>query len=379
MKTIWPAVLTALIVTSPDIHAEYRTWVSSTGIDAGTCGMATPCRSFNYALLYTDSGGEIIAAESGSYDPVMVHKSVALIAAPNVHADILSVEYSNAITIDAGVAVIVRGFHLVPKAGPYTNGISLSSNAERSALTVENCLITDFTGNGLTIAAPGSRVLVKDTIFRNNHEGVHGDLSAPNMALNLNGVTVADSYESGLTLFGAGQVSISRSSVLGNGLYGVLAGAGAVVAISDSTIAQNQVGVTVDSGAFVSLSGNMIVNPYGISASGIGTKVVIEDNTITGRPTTKDEKVTGVHVSGGAFVSLSGNTISNNAFGIVTSDVSTNVVIAGNTITGNSAYGIWNSATNSATVLSVGNNMVLRNGALGTSDLFGVIKPRNPL
>jgi hypothetical protein len=40
-------------------HAATRTFVSGTGTDSGTCGRATPCRTFAFALTQTAAGGEI--------------------------------------------------------------------------------------------------------------------------------------------------------------------------------------------------------------------------------------------------------------------------------------------------------------------------------
>jgi hypothetical protein len=50
-----------------------------TGADVGSCATpATPCRTFQYALLKTVRNGEIFAMTPGDYRPVRIYKSVSI-------------------------------------------------------------------------------------------------------------------------------------------------------------------------------------------------------------------------------------------------------------------------------------------------------------
>ena len=55
----------SLFITSSIAQAQIqRTFVSTTGTDAGNCNPNAPCRTFGYAMTQTASGGEIIALTS---------------------------------------------------------------------------------------------------------------------------------------------------------------------------------------------------------------------------------------------------------------------------------------------------------------------------
>src|SRR4030095_12028666 len=64
------ALIGCLLSAISQMYAQSdRTFVSSAGIDSSTCGsQASPCRSFNVAIPNTNSGGEVIALDSGIYD-----------------------------------------------------------------------------------------------------------------------------------------------------------------------------------------------------------------------------------------------------------------------------------------------------------------------
>lgn len=58
-----------------------RTFVSGKGADTGNCSVITPCRSFQYALSQTQSGGEVIALDTAGYGAVSI-QSAATITVP---------------------------------------------------------------------------------------------------------------------------------------------------------------------------------------------------------------------------------------------------------------------------------------------------------
>ncbi len=112
-KCLTQLALSALLtagVAADATAAIQRTFVASYGIDAGSCGITSPCRTFGFAMAQTLSNGEIIVLDSAGYGaPVTIAQSVSIIAPPGVYAGI-SVFSGVGITISAGSGkVTLRG------------------------------------------------------------------------------------------------------------------------------------------------------------------------------------------------------------------------------------------------------------------------------
>jgi len=97
------AALSALLATAAQAQTSFRTFVSGTGSDTGTCGVAAPCRSFAYALGETSVGGEIVVLSSAGYGPVTINQAVTISNPGGVEAGITGPSSGNAITITATV------------------------------------------------------------------------------------------------------------------------------------------------------------------------------------------------------------------------------------------------------------------------------------
>src|SRR5215216_238873 len=125
-----------------------RSYISPSGSDNRLCTRNQPCSSFDGALAKTDAGGEIVAMETGTYDPTTITKSATLAAAPG--ADVaIRVNSGNAVTIiaNAGDAVVLRGLRL---GGPGknvagTSGVffNIQSPSCCVAVHIENSVISD--------------------------------------------------------------------------------------------------------------------------------------------------------------------------------------------------------------------------------------------
>jgi len=57
---------------------ENRTFVSVGGDDANKCRQATPCKTFQGALVKTNPGGEIDVLDSGGFGAVNINKAVTI-------------------------------------------------------------------------------------------------------------------------------------------------------------------------------------------------------------------------------------------------------------------------------------------------------------
>jgi hypothetical protein len=215
---VFALALVAAITALPALAVQ-RTFVASFGNDANTatnCGFANPCRGFSAAQTVTDSTGEIVALDAAGYGPITITKSITITANPGFYAGI-SASTGNAVTIaTAGVSVVLRGLNL--------NGIGAAAGVNMTngdRLTIENCLITNFSGPGVTVAAAAA-VRITDT-------------------------TVQGNFSSGILLDGGATAAISHSKLLDNGLRGVWVFVQSAVTtsadISDSFVTGNDVGV----------------------------------------------------------------------------------------------------------------------------------------
>lgn len=275
-------------------------FVQSDGSDANTrhgCTSIKPCRTFAAALTVTDAGGEIVARDSEDYGAVTIDKSVSLTGTPGAGIVVASGNAVNVATF--GVDVVLRGL-AIRGAGHVGNGISMTAGR---ALTMENCIVADFSGQGVLVDTAAA-VRIVDSVLRNNANGarIQGGASADIVktrfmgnggagllvAANTAGATsasVSDSTASGnLAGFdvsashpaGIGRMAVTRSMASHNRQAGFLAAASAgnaVMTVGDSTAIHNAIGLAHFPGvagfaAFETLGNNM-VRQNGTAAVGL--------------------------------------------------------------------------------------------------------------
>ena len=314
------AVLLATIVALANTSAQavQRTFVASFGADTNTaanCSLAAPCRGFAAAQTVTDNNGEIIVLDSAGYGAVTITKSIAIIAPTGVYGGISVFPGANGVTIATlGVNVVLRGLNINGQGG--NRGIEITAD---NSLTVENCVISNLTGNGILVNGVID-VNITDSIIRRN--GARG--------INLqNGVTA----------------TITRAVVSANGSDGIrvegnTASTTTTADIADSTMDGNVNGV-------LALSSN---------ATAL-VKVSVRDS----RAVRNANYGVAAESTAGAAASLSAsnNVVSNNGSGIGLINAGATVIASGNTVTNNVTRGFINS---SAVFKSAGNNTVENNG-----------------
>src|SRR5262245_17498237 len=95
-------ILLVLLLASASVASAQvpRTFVSALGNDSNPCTRVAPCRSFTRAISQANSGGEVVAIDSGSYEALAITKSISLIAPPGVYAGI-SASAANGIIVAA--------------------------------------------------------------------------------------------------------------------------------------------------------------------------------------------------------------------------------------------------------------------------------------
>jgi hypothetical protein len=262
----------ALAVTLPTVSAQAqspRTFVSAAGNDSNPCTFAAPCRHFQAAVNATSAGGEVDALDPAGYGPIIISQAVTIegqgwsyIAPP---------AFGTAVTINAVSGnVVIRGVSL-NGAGitGSTNGIASTASA---ALNIQNCVIQNFGGTGLSLAPNGSAQLtVSNSTFLDNSFAVE---------INPNG--------SGIVTAIFDRTVISNNT-LGGGLDIASGGAAVDVTVSDSVIAHNQHGITTNANAGsinVMVRNSAIVDNIttGLLSQG-GSTIRITRSTITGNAT----------------------------------------------------------------------------------------------
>src|SRR6266550_2384921 len=158
------AVRFCIIVSlaAPASAQNNRSAVSINGSDLNPCTPASPCRSFTTALAHTNSGGEVIALDSGGYGPFSVTQDVTVAGAPGVYAA-LTVSSGNGIDVNAPSSSVKISNLRISLVG-YT-GIGINAPAF-TYLMIDNCVINGGQ-HGIWIAgAYNSRTVIADTIVR---------------------------------------------------------------------------------------------------------------------------------------------------------------------------------------------------------------------
>ena len=245
-------LLTCLSFTATARADGARSYISPTGSDNRPCTRNQPCRTFDAALAKTDAGGEIVAMETGTYDPTTVSKSITLAAAPG--ADVaIRVTTGNAVTVsaNAGDLVVLRGLRL---GGPGknvagTNGVyfNISSPNCCVAVHIENSIISDFDRGVQMELGVASRLLVSDSVLRANKIGLNmfvGGADGNGAAIER---TRFEGNDVGLLHSGGNSAAVSNSVASGNGV-GFLTTGGGKLELFHTSASKNNTGVKADGG-----------------------------------------------------------------------------------------------------------------------------------
>ena len=268
------ASLTSLLV-APAYALRPNTYVASFGTDSGNCSYGAPCRTFAFALSQVQPGGEVTAIDSAGNAPFTINMAVTIAAPAGVSPSIQTPSGGTAITINASSTdkVVLRGLTL-DGVGVGQTGIAFNGGA---SLTVEDCVVQNMSTFGLSFistATTGTQTLtVSNSYFSGNDFGVA--IEARNQ--------------------GAIKATIDRTGIynhLGDGLVAQgTSGTGAItVAVTDSVTASNGFGVAVitttgHSVTDVSLTRTTISgNGTGVYASATNATVWLAQSTLTGNP-----------------------------------------------------------------------------------------------
>ena len=278
------ALVLACLTFATTVRADgARSYISPSGSDNRPCTRTQPCRTFDGALAKTDAGGEIVAMETGTYDPSTIAKSITLAAAPGADVAIRA-SSGNAVTIsgNSGDVVVLRGLHI---GGPGKNatgtaGVFFNINSPSCcvAVHIEHSIISDFDRGVQMELGVASRLIVSDSVFRANKTGINmfvGGADGNGASINRSRF---ENNEVGLRHFGGNSAAVSYSVASGNGIAFQTEGGGKLE-LFNTVASKNGTGVKADGGlirlAYCSATGN----GTGWSASG-GTIASMGNNMV---------------------------------------------------------------------------------------------------
>lgn len=167
-STLASAAVFGLLLT-PHAEAGARSWVSSTGTDSGTCLVAVPCRTFQYALDHTDAGGEIDVKDPGGYGPLRISKPIAVIA-DGVLATVGGQTNTYAVSVfdmQASDVVLLRGLTVNGTDSDAGGGFYVGSGK----VTIDHCSAKGLS-YGVFVDASSNGVAITNNIFTGNNIGI---------------------------------------------------------------------------------------------------------------------------------------------------------------------------------------------------------------
>ena len=276
-------LLTCLSFVSTARADGARSYISPSGSDNRPCSRTQPCRTFNAAIAKTDAGGEIVALETGTYEPTTINKAITIAAAPGAEVGIHATT-GNAVTVTPNVAdvVVLRGLHLTGpgKNVSGVNGVLLDITSPNCCVAVhlENSTVSNFDRGVQVDLGVASRLLVSDTTFRSNKIGINFRVGGADA----NGASITHSRfelnDVAVSALNGNSVTVSKSTVHGNGT-GLLSEAGGKLDVFDSVITKNGTGVESNGGQIRLASCSITGNGTGVSTGG-GTVFSMGNNMI---------------------------------------------------------------------------------------------------
>lgn len=244
-----------------------RSYISPSGGDNRPCTRNNPCRTFDGALAKTDPHGEIIALETGTYDPTTITKSITLTAAPGADV-VIRATTGNAVTINIAQEdiVVLRGLKLSgPGKNSNVNGVMLAE-ASRGLTFIENSVISNFGTAVHAMPNESAQLGITDSVIRNNQIGARvqfggaesGGAFAARTRFEGNFIGV---HTSGSISFAAKECVAARNNI------GFLADPNGDLVISDALVTKNTKGIEARGTGMIRVASSTITsNGTGIAS-----------------------------------------------------------------------------------------------------------------
>jgi Right handed beta helix region len=262
--TLVGAMAMPLLYAAPAQAQASRTWVSGVGDDVNPCSRTAPCKTWAGAISKTANGGEIDALDPGGFGGVTITKSMTLDGGGGQVASTL-VAGTNGIVISAQPTdvVIIRNVRLQGLFGngsnPANSGQSAIVFSAGAKLIVDNCDITGFAVNGVTVNANGFVAINNTRIENVGNAGI--GVGATSAQIEVDNVRIYGS-KFGVAVANGNKMVFSRSVSSNASTAGLEADPGATLVIDNSVISFNATGI---SGATQSFTNNRL---FGNTAPG---------------------------------------------------------------------------------------------------------------
>lgn len=289
------AFAVALVIGMASAHAQAtRTWVSGIGDDANPCSRTAPCKTFAGAISKTFINGEINCIDPGGFGAVTITKSITIDCKHVVGSILASSTTGIIVNIspngnDPFRSVRIRGLSINGAGASGSVGTRTGIDGIRvvqaTAVYVDSTVISEFSQEGIDVAASGTTKVVLDDVDIVDCTGSGVRLSTSGAAglilATLSGVTVHN-CGSGLASAGATRVLVT-DSMFALGTTGIqTSGAGSFIVADDVSIMRNDNGIVASPGSSVSVSDSNVINNFtsGISPNG-GTILSLQGNSVT--------------------------------------------------------------------------------------------------
>lgn len=413
--------LLGFLAVSPGALAATPTYVHPLGDDSAvaySCSLQYPCKTIGAAISITDSNGHVIVMGTDSHPPFTVDKSLSIVAPPGVSA-IVKVPSGTGINISPdGSRVVLRG--LTIKANGGITGIAMGAGE----LALEQCIISNFNGNGIQVAGNSVVSIHKTRIYSNNHgiqisggsklvarqsqfldntgRGI-SFTSTDDASLDLEDVVIAGGAygvyvtHNGTTTYIEGGFTVNRATIAGSsndGIYAYQQGVGPIVGVimNSLLVGHGSNGVQLNSVANApqvvihsSVLSDNNIGAYAQAAAGFRSRLSLRDSLLSGN------SFSGAYAYRGS-IAAENSVFNANTYGVASDDlvyarnnlISDNLsgaafwtggLLSGNTITRNTNIGVYFGSP-SLTVDSDGSNTV-RNNLI--SDLNDTLTPISPM
>jgi hypothetical protein len=269
-----------------------RTWVSGVGDDVNPCSRTAPCKTYAGAISKTAAGGEISTLDPGGFGAVTLTKSIMIDGTNGQGFGSILASGTNGVNVnDSATAtpntIVVRLRNLSINGAGTTLGINGVNFTSGSAVHVENCRITNFSGDGIRMSTnTPSRLVVSDTTISQTGDGIE----IAGTPVNRHAVSVDRSSftrsANGINVSGRADVTVSNSVMAINTGAGVIvstaAGGTAVVDLEGCQVNMNAVGVQPNAQSAIRLSNvHMTANGNALNFNG-GTIATYNNNRIFG-------------------------------------------------------------------------------------------------
>jgi Right handed beta helix region len=272
------AMAMPLLYAAPAHAQATRTWVSGVGDDANPCSRTAPCKTWAGAISKTAPGGEIDALDPGGFGAVTITKSLTLDGGGGQVASTL-VGGSNGVVFQAGATdiLVIRNVRFQGVFGNGTTsapGLSAIVFNSGKMLVVDNCDITGFSVNGITVAANAFAAINNTRIENVANAGINA--TATSAQIEVDNTRIYGS-KFGVALGAGNKLLFSRSVSSNASTAGLEADAGGLT-INDSVISYNATGI---SGSSQSFGNNKIFN--NTAAGTTPTRIAPDPSNPTGQ------------------------------------------------------------------------------------------------